>query len=173
MLIVSHNNAQTERMCNRAIWIEKGHTRMIGDAKEVCRTYSILGGHQGSSKSEQRVFPKLLLESPKVPDPASYTAIAGDDRYGTAAKLMEGRPLGAAVHRGAGAGRFRAGGRGGYGCGQACAFQAPLLLFRPASKARHYHPRRAARACAGAHGGGRRGRHGRRAHPGVVACHVP
>lgn len=129
VLIVSHNNAQIERMCNRAIWIEKGHTRMIGDAKDVCRTYSILGGHQGSSKSEQRVF--KLLESPKVPDPASYTAIAGDDRYGTAAKLMEGRALG----------------RGGTivlaqgdsvpaaaaATSVASLYEAPLLLFKPAS----------------------------------------
>ena len=161
VLIVSHNNAQIERMCNRAIWIEKGHTRMIGDAKEVCRTYSILGGHQGSSKSEQRVF--KLLENPKVPDPASYTAIAGDDRYGTA-------PAGRGRYRGAGAGRFRAGGRGGYGCGQ------PVLCAAVAVQAcigARHHRTRAARACAGAHGGGRRGRHGRRAHPGVVACHVP
>ena len=32
VLIVSHSNAQIERMCNKAIWIEKGHVRMSGDA---------------------------------------------------------------------------------------------------------------------------------------------
>lgn len=92
VLIVSHNNDQIERLCNRAIWIEKGHTRMIGDAKSVCRAYRILGGHRGSSVSERRVF--NLLESDKVANPLQYAAVYGDDRYGTAAKLMEGRPLG-------------------------------------------------------------------------------
>ena len=129
VLIVSHNNAQIERMCNRAIWIEKGHTRMIGDAKEVCRTYSILGGHQGSSKSEQRVF--KLLENPKVPDPASYTAIAGDDRYGTAAKLMEGRPLGAGGTVVLAQGDSVPAAAAATGVASLCS--APLLLFKPAS----------------------------------------
>ena len=32
VLIVSHNNDQIERLCNKAIWIEKGHTRMMGSA---------------------------------------------------------------------------------------------------------------------------------------------
>lgn len=129
VLIVSHNNAQIERMCNRAIWIEKGHTRMIGDAKDVCRTYSILGGHQGSSTSERRVFE--LLESPKTPDPASYTAIAGDDRYGTAAKLMEGRVLGrggtVVLAQGDSVPAAAA------ATGVAGLYEAPLLLLKPAS----------------------------------------
>ena len=30
VLIVSHSNAQVERLCNKVIWIEKGHTRMNG-----------------------------------------------------------------------------------------------------------------------------------------------
>ena len=32
VLIVSHSNDQIARLCNKAIWIEKGHTRLMGDA---------------------------------------------------------------------------------------------------------------------------------------------
>lgn len=52
VLIVSHSSSQIERMCNKAIWIDKGHMRMVGDAKEVSRAYQALGGHSGSSEAE-------------------------------------------------------------------------------------------------------------------------
>lgn len=127
VLIVSHNNDQIERLCNRAVWIEKGHTRMLGDAKSVCRAYRVLGGHGGSRVSERRVFD--LLQSPQVANPALYRAVYGEDRYGTAVKLMEGRALG----------------RGGVvvlaqgdsvpaaaaATSVAGAFDAPLLLLKP------------------------------------------
>lgn len=86
VLIVSHNNDQIERLCNRAIWIEKGHTRMMGTALEVCRTYRILGGHVGSSVSEQHVF--NVLSSAVEPLDKTIDAIGGENRYGTASKLM-------------------------------------------------------------------------------------
>ena len=56
---MSHNNEQIERLCNKAIWIEKGHTRMIGDAHTVCNAYRVLGGHIGSAESERVVFEML------------------------------------------------------------------------------------------------------------------
>lgn len=39
VLIVSHSNDQIARLCNKAIWIEKGHTRLMGDAGYVARIY--------------------------------------------------------------------------------------------------------------------------------------
>ena len=42
VLIVSHSNDQIERLCNKAIWIEKGHARMMASAAEVCRMYAYL-----------------------------------------------------------------------------------------------------------------------------------
>lgn len=85
VLIVSHNNDQIERLCNKAIWIEKGHTRMTGSAQDVCRAYRVLGGHVGSAEAEQHVF-KMLNEKVEVPDKTT-DVIAGESRYGTAAKL--------------------------------------------------------------------------------------
>lgn len=85
VLIVSHNNDQIERLCNKAVWIEKGHLRMAGTAKEVCQTYRVLGGHVGSKESEQIVFE--TLQDPKKPGMSGIESIEADTRYGIAAKL--------------------------------------------------------------------------------------
>ena len=39
VLFVSHSIEQTQAMCSRAIWLEKGKVRMVGDAKELCDAY--------------------------------------------------------------------------------------------------------------------------------------
>lgn len=59
VLIVSHSNDQVERLCNKAIWIEKGHTRIEGGAERVCNAYRILGGRTGSEQSERKVYEAL------------------------------------------------------------------------------------------------------------------
>ena len=87
VLIVSHNNDQIERLCNKAIWIEKGHTRMMGSAADVCRAYRVLGGHVGSPESEATVFNMLNAES--VVASGTVKTISGENRYGTSAKLIE------------------------------------------------------------------------------------
>ena len=67
VLIVSHSNEQVERLCNKAIWIEKGHERLLGDASLVCRAYGGLGGRVGSAEAEQRIF-DALVESGRASD---------------------------------------------------------------------------------------------------------
>ena len=39
VLFVSHSIEQVERICTSAVWIEKGHERMIGTVDEVCAAY--------------------------------------------------------------------------------------------------------------------------------------
>lgn len=39
LLFVSHSIEQVERVCKKAVWIEKGHMRMNGDVKDVCAAY--------------------------------------------------------------------------------------------------------------------------------------
>lgn len=39
VLFVSHSIEQVERICQRAVWIEKGELRMDGPVKEVCEAY--------------------------------------------------------------------------------------------------------------------------------------
>ena len=40
VVLVSHSGPQVNRLCNRAIWIEKGEIMMSGDTEKVTRKYS-------------------------------------------------------------------------------------------------------------------------------------
>jgi ABC-2 type transport system ATP-binding protein/lipopolysaccharide transport system ATP-binding protein len=40
VLFVSHNLEQIREMCNRVMWLEHGHIKMIGSASEVCDAYA-------------------------------------------------------------------------------------------------------------------------------------
>lgn len=86
VLIVSHNSDQIERLCNKAIWIEKGHTRMIGPADEVCDIYRSIGGRVGSKEAEARVYDMMM--SPLEPREDSIQTISGKDRYSISAQLF-------------------------------------------------------------------------------------
>lgn len=39
LLYVSHNIESVKTLCDKAIWLDKGHMRMTGDAREVCDAY--------------------------------------------------------------------------------------------------------------------------------------
>lgn len=87
VLIVSHSSDQIERLCNKAIWIEKGHMRMIGPAREVSRVYQALGGHAGTEEEEAKLF-QLLLSSEQG-NPELIETIAGDDQCSTNAVVAK------------------------------------------------------------------------------------
>lgn len=87
VLIVSHSIDQIERLCNRAIWIEKSHPRMIGDAADVARVYKMLGGHKGSAESEETVLSTLLADVDR--SGIKEKVIAGASRYDTAIEILE------------------------------------------------------------------------------------
>lgn len=40
IVLVSHSIAQVQEMCTRALWLERGKLRMLGDAAEVCNAYA-------------------------------------------------------------------------------------------------------------------------------------
>ncbi len=86
VLIVSHNTEQVERLCNKAIWIEKSHPRLLGPADAVCAAYRALGGHRGSAKSETLIYE--LLEKPADYPKNYFETIGGDSVYGTAMRLF-------------------------------------------------------------------------------------
>lgn len=90
VLIVSHDSGLIERLCNKAIWIEKGHTRALGDAAEVCSLYRVLGGHSGSESATDKVREIFELDV-AVPSGKVGTMFA-DTSYGAAAKLAESIP---------------------------------------------------------------------------------
>ena len=39
VIMVSHTLAQIRCMCQKALWLEKGHVKLIGDVSEVCDAY--------------------------------------------------------------------------------------------------------------------------------------
>ena len=39
LLFVSHNTKQVRQLCNKAVWLKKGHVVMAGDVNEVCDAY--------------------------------------------------------------------------------------------------------------------------------------
>ena len=39
VLFVSHSLAQIREMCDRVLWLDHGHMKMIGDAQKVCDAY--------------------------------------------------------------------------------------------------------------------------------------
>ncbi len=92
VLIVSHSNDQVERLCNKAIWIEKGHPRIMGDAKKVCNAYKVLGGRKGSAENEEIVYKALCstedtaLNSSKNKE--NYKIIRGENHYSTAVNIV-------------------------------------------------------------------------------------
>lgn len=95
VLIVSHNSDQIERLCNKAVWIEKGHLRTIGAAKEVCRIYRAVGGRLGTSESEATVLDALANCNPES-EPESIS-LYGENRYGTAVRFATFAETGSTV----------------------------------------------------------------------------
>lgn len=87
VLIVSHSNEQIERLCNKAVWIEKSHERISGNAHDVCQVYRMLGGHFGSAEAEQRIFD--LLQQPAPDRNGLVETFSGENRYSTPVKILE------------------------------------------------------------------------------------
>ncbi len=57
VLFVSHAMNQVERICQRAVWIEKGDLRMDGPVDEVCKAYRAQVRIIATfAKSRRRVF---------------------------------------------------------------------------------------------------------------------
>lgn len=88
VLFVSHDTNQIERLCNKAIWIEKSHVRMIGAAHDVCETYRMIGGREGSPESEA-VMLAVENDDSVVPFGELADVVAGDSRYGTAIDMAQ------------------------------------------------------------------------------------
>lgn len=40
VLFVSHSLDQIRNMCNRVVWLDNGHVRMIGPSQEICAAYT-------------------------------------------------------------------------------------------------------------------------------------
>ena len=47
LLFVSHDAEQVQRLCRRAVWLDKGRLMADGDAKDVCEQYRIAMENRG------------------------------------------------------------------------------------------------------------------------------
>lgn len=82
VLLVSHSIEQIERMCNKAIWIEKGKTRINGLAEDVCSIYSLIGGRTGSIEAENTIIEAhLKTKDIKLDNVEDYYYDAGEPSY--------------------------------------------------------------------------------------------
>lgn len=88
VLIVSHDNNLIERLCNKAVWIEKGYLRMLGAAEDVCHIYRMIGGRSGEPESE-KLITDTLFDSTIKPDSSLYSTIKGDKTSSYSVKLTE------------------------------------------------------------------------------------
>lgn len=79
ILLVSHSDSQIERLCNKALWIDKSNMRMIGSAKDVARMYRMMGGRAGSAESE-KLIQQILQRTLQLPDEHSFNHV-GDNSY--------------------------------------------------------------------------------------------
>ena len=46
VLFVSHSIEQVKEICRKAVWIDRGHIRMMGEAEEVCDAYEDPGAKE-------------------------------------------------------------------------------------------------------------------------------
>lgn len=88
VLLVSHSNDQIERLCNKAIWIEKSRVKMEGSARDVCGAYRLLGGKIGTDCSVEKVAAEY-----KEMGSDSYGSLrrtfASEDHYSVAGKIAD------------------------------------------------------------------------------------
>ncbi len=62
ILFVSHDIISVKKLCKRAIWIEKGNLREIGDAKEVCEHYLSMQIEE-QNKEKQKIVNDMVLDN--------------------------------------------------------------------------------------------------------------
>ena len=62
ILFVSHDIISVKKLCKRAIWIEKGNLREIGDAKDVCEHYLSMQIEE-QNREKQKIVDGLSLDN--------------------------------------------------------------------------------------------------------------
>lgn len=62
ILFVSHDIISVKNLCRRAIWIEKGNLREIGDAKEVCEHYLSMQIAE-NNREKQKIVENIALDN--------------------------------------------------------------------------------------------------------------
>lgn len=72
LLFVSHSIDQVERVCEKALWIEKGHMRMSGSVEDVCFAY------RNMDYTDFVVANKIVDERPKTVEDLKRTVTVNE-----------------------------------------------------------------------------------------------
>ncbi len=80
ILFVSHDIVSVKKLCSRAIWLERGDIREIGEAKEVCEKYLGMQIEEQNKKKKQLVEQMVLgntvtQEALQLKDKCSFNKI--------------------------------------------------------------------------------------------------
>ncbi len=86
VLIVSHSDNQIEELCNKALWIDHGQMKMVGNARDVCRAYRLLGGGEVDQEVETTLLDTLSTSGDQQVANSAQT-ISIKDRYEMATEL--------------------------------------------------------------------------------------
>lgn len=62
ILFVSHDIVSVKKLCSRAVWLDRGNVREIGEAKEVCEKYLSMQIEEQNKKKRQLVE-QLVLDN--------------------------------------------------------------------------------------------------------------
>ena len=98
VLFVSHSTHQVATLCSRAIWIEGGRVRDIGDAIDICRRYDYAVHERLSSGAGKMIELADTVEHAADPTPVAG-APAGEDEIAledAKARMTDAAPSGAA-----------------------------------------------------------------------------
>lgn len=72
LLFVSHSIDQVERVCNKALWLDHGVTRQVGEVHEVCNAYLA----EQESKKEAAIAQVEAAEKKKIQEARADAAAA-------------------------------------------------------------------------------------------------
>ncbi|MDE6913138.1 MAG: ABC transporter ATP-binding protein [Lachnospiraceae bacterium] len=62
ILFVSHDIVSVKKLCSRAVWLDRGNVREIGEAKEVCEKYLSMQIEE-QNKKKKKLVEQLVLDN--------------------------------------------------------------------------------------------------------------
>jgi lipopolysaccharide transport system ATP-binding protein len=99
VLYCGHDLGAVTNLCQRAIWLDRGHLRMVGTAKDVAEAYGVFVARETMGlpeppPHEPAAAPAALLPSEKVDWKAALSSMEGHDSFGMGHAIITHAGLG-------------------------------------------------------------------------------
>ena len=62
ILFVSHDTVSVKKLCKRAVWLDRGHLKEVGEAKEVCEHYLSMQIEE-QNREKQKLVENMVLDN--------------------------------------------------------------------------------------------------------------